>query len=149
MARLQQVGQEPVCIVDTAHNPASIEAGLQALDDHFPGYSLITVFATSRDKDYRLMLRSLMGSARHIVLTAYRDNPRGLPVDELASAAKAVLAELRSDGLEQIGDCPGITVCDSPQAAWERAKSMAGSKDLVLATGSFFLAAELLPLIAE
>lgn len=141
LARLQIVGHRPIQIVDSAHNPASMQAGLTALKEHFPDRPQTIIFASSRDKDFVGMLRQVLDSAKHVVLTAYHDNPRGLPVLELASAAREIVSASATS------DSPNLVVMETPKAAWDAAKSLTPADELIYATGSFFLAAELLPVV--
>ncbi len=141
-ARLQIVGSDPVLIIDSAHNPASIDAGLQALEDHFPHRKRTTLFAASRDKDWSLMLRSLLRSSKRVILTAYQKNPRALPMDELFEEASRIVQSLRDE--EGAAELPSIETAQSPEEAWQLASQQTDPAGLVYATGSFFLAAELL-----
>ena len=135
-ARLEIVGHSPVRIIDTAHNPASIAAAVNAVDDHFAGIPKVMIFASSRDKDYRSMVKLLLPRCQHLILTAYQKNPRGLPLAELAAVAATVAAEL--------DDAGQLHQANSPADAWRLATPLASPNSLILATGSFFLAAELL-----
>ncbi len=137
LARLQIVDRSPLSIIDSAHNPASIAAALQTLDDHFPNQNLTVVFAASRDKDWMQMLTLLWKRASRLILTAYRENPRALPIDELYGAAQQLVA---TDGR---AGC-SIESAEHPSAAWNLARSAASNNDVILATGSFFLAAEIM-----
>ncbi|MFK7735374.1 MAG: folylpolyglutamate synthase/dihydrofolate synthase family protein [Pirellulaceae bacterium] len=137
-ARLQCVGNSPVAIIDTAHNPASLRAGFNALREHFPDIPVVTLFSSSKDKDVAGMLRILRSESNQIVLTQYRDNPRALEVGTLKAMASS-----ESDGLAD----ENCFTMNSPKDAWKLALELATQSDgLVYATGSFFLAAELLPL---
>jgi dihydrofolate synthase / folylpolyglutamate synthase len=139
-ARLQMFGRSPLCIIDTAHNPSSINAALDALEDHFPDQELTLVFASSRDKDYRQMLPLLLARCQRLILTAYHNNPRGLPLEDLIQVASAC-QEANADNRCQVFNAP------NSEAAWELAKRLSPSSGIVCATGSFFLASELLPLV--
>ncbi len=141
-ARLQVVGQQPVKIVDTAHNPASLAAGLSAIAEHFPQQPLTVVFASSRDKDYQHMLRQLLLRCQHLVLTAYQENPRAVPGQDLLVLAREIADSLPAEELRA-----RILHAPTPVAAWRLANSLANSDAVVLAIGSFFLAAELLPIV--
>ncbi len=143
-ARLQIVSQNPISIVDSAHNPASIEAGLLAIREHFPDRELTIIFAASRDKDWASMLRVLLRSCKHMILTAYHQNPRALPIAELQDLAMTVRQEIHSLPENQPSSEPTIEVANSPQQAWLRAQELTSPSQLMLATGSFFLAAELM-----
>ncbi len=138
-ARLEVVDDAPLSIIDSAHNPASILAGLDALADHFPGRPLSIVFAASRDKDWRSMLQLLMKRAEHLILATYLENPRGLPVDELS----AVAGQLVASATPELQSHPRIETAPNPSQAWCRAREVTAESGIVYATGSFFLAAEI------
>jgi dihydrofolate synthase/folylpolyglutamate synthase len=146
-ARLQQVACSPVQIIDTAHNPASIAATLGALEDHFPDQPLTIVFASSRDKEFGEMLKLLLPRCQQLVLTAYQNNPRALAVPELLSAANAIQSELCQQAIDSDKTTMAeIIVADQPLQAWQLALTHASRNSIICGTGSFFLAAELLPL---
>lgn len=140
-ARLEVTSTQPLQILDTAHNPASLEAGFSALQAHFPKHKWITVFASSKDKDWRSMLRQAITRSTALILTAYRNNPRAVPVEELRREAAEMKTE-EPEGSEVLTE-------NSPAEAWctavelQREKNAAGESHLVYATGSFFLVAEL------
>ncbi len=104
----------------------------------FPRGQRILLFASSRDKDIPGMLRVLLPQFDQIVLTRFVSNPRWVEVEELHSLARETLIE----GARQP---PAIVVQPDPLAAWQLAQDLAGESDLICITGSFFLAAELLP----
>ena len=127
--RLQQVGEDPLTILDGAHNPSGMSALAAALDDVTGGRALVAVVSVLDDKDAAGMLRALLGKCRRVVFTASR-NPRALPPATLASLA------------EQLGGPPSEIVPD-PHAALARARELAGRDGAVLATGSIYLVADL------
>ncbi len=149
-ARLQPVATSPVQIIDTAHNPASLAATLSALDDHFPNQPRTIVFASSRDKEFTEMLRILIPRCQCLVLTAYQNNPRALALPELRVATDKIVAEYRAAAVDNHSlpqvKFPAIYSADHPTAAWKLALRHSDSQSIVCGTGSFFLAAELLPL---
>ena len=142
-ARLQVVGQAPLRIIDTAHNPSSITATIDALDVHFPNASRTVVFASSRDKDFEDMLKILLTRCQRIVLTAYQNNVRGLSLVDLQASAHAIASQLSKSK----SACAQIVVAPDARQAWQIAVNSSGPHDLVCGTGSFFLAAELLAII--
>ncbi len=139
-ARLQVVGSSPIRIIDTAHNPSSISATLDALDVHFPNLPRTIVFASSRDKDFEIMLKILLTRCQHIILTVYQNNVRGVPLADLESTARAISSELAKSGSSHAM----IAVAPDALQAWKTAINSSGPHDLICGTGSFFLAAELL-----
>jgi len=127
--RVEVIGRAPALVVDAAHNVASIAALLDVLRESFSAARQKLIFATSRDKDARGMLRLLLPAFDEVTLTRYRDNPRGMPLEELDSLAR----DLGSTNHHLAAD---------PPAAWQIASADARSDDLIVVTGSFFIAAE-------
>jgi dihydrofolate synthase/folylpolyglutamate synthase len=139
--RMEQLSASPAVIVDVAHNVAAIEALLAALGERYAGRRRIAIFASSKDKDYRGMLRRVLGSFDVVILTQYVNNPRAMEAEGLL----AVALELRAAS----GDPsqPRLHALVRPPDAWHLAQAIAGADDLVCITGSFFLVAELRPLV--
>ena len=115
-------------VIDAAHNPASIEALCQTLQPVKTNRRLC-IFASSRDKDCAELLRVLDKHFDEFMLTAYQDNPRAIPIEELAEMASEILTH-------------PFSLSASPAEAMQRALTDASSSGLICATGSFFLAAE-------
>jgi dihydrofolate synthase / folylpolyglutamate synthase len=137
--RLQIIGANPVQIIDTAHNPASVAAGIDAVLTHFGPIPINLVFASSRDKDYRMMLELLLPHCQQVFCTAFQKNPRAINPDELARLANELNQNLSGDSVLR-----NVQIAETPQQAWRAATAACPQGGLVLAIGSFFLAAELL-----
>jgi dihydrofolate synthase/folylpolyglutamate synthase len=127
--RLQEIGRDPLTILDGAHNPSGMEALAAALPDVVGDRPLVAVVSVLDDKDAAGMLRALMGNCTAVVFTA-STNPRALPPATLASLAS------------QLGGPPSELVRE-PHAALRRARELAGPDGAVLATGSIYLVADL------
>ena len=134
-ARVEQIARQPTVVVDAAHNVASIAALLEVLRESYSTGRRSLVFATSRDKDARGMLRLLLPAFDHVTLTRYQDNPRGMPPEELDALAREL-------GSKQ------HRVASDPATAWQAASTDAQPDDLIVATGSFFIAAEVRRIVA-
>ena len=141
-ARIQLVRRHPDVLVDVAHNVASIQALVDVIEREFPSRQRILLFASSRDKDVAGMLRCLLPRFDRIVFTRFVSNPRGMEVEELHSLACGILHESPRGR-------PELIIQADPAAAWRFANAFAGHDDLICVAGSFFLAAELLPLVSE
>ena len=130
--RLQVIGQEPLTLLDGAHNPEGMAALAEALIEPFAaGRSpVVAVISVLDDKDAAGMLSTLIPECDSLVLTASQ-NPRALPPPTLASLA------------EQLGGPPSEVIRD-PRGALRRARELAGPGGLVVATGSIYLVADLL-----
>jgi len=132
-ARLELVARRPAIVLDSAHNPASIEALTRVLDESFSAPRRLLVFATTHDKDVRGMLSRLLPKFDHVILTRYVSNPRAVPPEELAAVAESIGRPCR--------------VCRDPAHAWEQVSTLARPEDLICVTGSFFIVAEIRRLI--
>ena len=93
-ARVEVMAHDPVVIIDSAHNVASMDALLATIYESFPPGPRRCVFAGTRDKDIRGMLARLEGKFDELVLTQYRSNPRAIPVAELAAIAAEVVPQM-------------------------------------------------------
>lgn len=144
-ARVELVARQPPVIIDAAHNEASVASLLETLDESFSARRRWLIFATTQDKPMREMLAQLLPRFDHVVLTRYFNNPRYVPVDELGAVAQEVAVALNGEARSAVGR--SITCCDSPGAAWDLVRARASADDLICATGSFFLAAEMRALI--
>ena len=130
--RLQAVDQDPLTLLDGAHNPDGMAALAEALAEPWAaGHDrVVAVISVLDDKDAAAMLATLMPICDALVLTASQ-NPRALPPPTLKSLAR------------QLGG-PRSEVIRDPRAALERARELAGPTGLVVATGSIYLVADLL-----
>ncbi len=120
----------PVLLLDGAHNAGGIQALCESLPEFLQGRRLVTVVSILDDKDASSMLAPLIEHSHRLLCTASA-SPRALPAATLSSLA------------EQLGARATIVEPD-PRAALERAREIAGSAGVVLATGSIYLLAELL-----
>lgn len=130
-ARVERFAGTPEIILDAAHNVDSIRA-LQAvlLNRPVPGKTVV-VFGTSADKDADEMLAMLCEVADILVLTRYWSNPRWFDPTALAGFAR---------------DTPTM-IQERPSEALDIARRSAGGDGRVVICGSFFLAAELRPIL--
>src|SRR5579863_6211122 len=136
--RLQAVDQQPLTLLDGAHNPDGITALAESLPEiiaaarHGDG-RVAAVVSILDDKDASRMLRSIAPLCDALVLTSSR-NPRVLPPPTLSSL------------LDQLA--PEITIhheiLREPHAALRRARELAGRDGVVIATGSLYLISDLL-----
>ena len=129
--RLQVIGEEPLTLLDGAHNPEGVAALVESLPEVVgERRPLIAVVSILDDKDAATMLAELSPVCDALIFTSSQ-NPRALPPPTLHSLAG------------QLGGPPSEIVPD-PRAALERAQARAGAAGAVLATGSIYLIADLL-----
>ena len=129
-ARIEVIGHTPTVVVDGAHNADSIQKLLQALRSSFTYHRLIIVLSPAGDKDLVGMARALADS--DIVVLTPMTNPRAATVEQLQSVFAEHAPNLRV-----------YTAATSSQAM-DLALDLADDNDLVCATGSLYLAAEVL-----
>jgi dihydrofolate synthase/folylpolyglutamate synthase len=135
-ARVEVVSRRPTVVIDAAHNVASVDALLEALDESVSARRRLLVFATTKDKDARGMLQRLLPRFHTTIFTRYANNPRSVSPEELARMA-----------FELTGREFPATVDTS--LAWDMVRGLAGPDDLVCITGSFFLAGEMRGLVQQ
>ncbi len=133
-ARIEQVRSQPTVILDAAHNWASVGALLKTLSALPCSGRRCLILSTTKDKDSAGLLRRLLPAFDTIIVTQYVTNPRATPATELASLAASISSR-------------AVHLVPDPAAALARAKALTTSDDLICIAGSFFLAAELRPLI--
>ncbi|MCA9027813.1 MAG: bifunctional folylpolyglutamate synthase/dihydrofolate synthase [Planctomycetaceae bacterium] len=131
--RIEVLRHSPLVIVDAAHNDGSVNCLIDTLRDAASGKRVL-IFATSKDKDTHGLLAQLGDHFDRVILTQFVGNPRSVPIETLVRIAAEVLT------------IPYETATD-PTAAWQLASQSLTPNDMICATGSFFLAAEMRALI--
>jgi len=129
-ARIELVARQPAVVVDAAHNLASVDALVRALEESFFADRKHLIFATTQEKDLRGMLARLDGVFDRVIFTRYLNNPRSVPPEELLGLWR----ELTDSEAE---------LCATPAEAWAAVRRSAAPGDLIAVTGSFFIAAEM------
>jgi dihydrofolate synthase / folylpolyglutamate synthase len=129
-ARLEIIARQPTTIVDGAHNADSMQKLMQSLRTIFSFQRLFVVLGINADKDLAGMIQELAGIEGIILTRAL--NPR--------SATLERMQELCAQ------HAPGVRVftASESRAAMELARTLAAPDDLICATGSLYLAAEVL-----
>ena len=129
-ARVERFGS---VILDCAHSPDSARALRRALEAVWPERPWVLVVSLAKDKDAPGFFAGLAQSVRACVVT--RAEPlRSTDPDALEPLARAA-------GIAQVEAIP------EPKAALDRARELAGEGNLVVITGSLYLAGALRPLL--
>lgn len=127
--RMEQVWNEPRVLIDGAHNAASIQSLIRALGAHISYDSLVLIFGCGQDKDINGMLKQISLGADKVIFTKARHNSRAVEPEELMS---------------KFIDLTGKMAQTAPSL--EEALKLAGRavsrEDLIVITGSFYLAGE-------
>jgi len=129
-ARMEVVAREPTIVVDGAHNTDSMQKLLLALRGSFHWHRLFMVLGVARDKDLAGIVQALAG-VDAVVLTRMA-NPRAAAIEQLQALFTQYVPQVQ------------VYTADTSEAAMELASGLAKSGDLICATGSLYLAAEVL-----
>ena len=127
--RLQILQYSPLFVVDSAHNTDSVMKLRKALKQYFQFDDVVLIIGTSQDKDIAGMAAELSSLSHNIIVTRSR-NPR-------AAATSALAAEF-----SELGLTPQVT--ENVASAVDMALAKATPRDLVCATGSLFVVAEVI-----
>ncbi len=125
--RMEVLSRHPAVMADGAHNLHSMNALLESLPRYLEYDKLIVAAGFSRDKNVEDMVQRLAEDGPTVFTTRSR-HPRSMSPDTAASL-------FRDRGIP-------AEATEGTAEALERALAVAGQNDLVLATGSLFVAAE-------
>jgi len=121
--RFEVLGRAPLVVIDGAHNPAGADVCAQVFfDDFSPEGKRILVVGALKGRDPQMLLSALRADEFDAVICCTAPSPRGLGANDLASAAK------------QMG-CEQVVVCETVEAACDKALNIAREEDAVLVAG--------------
>jgi len=127
-ARCEVISKSPYVILDGAQNRKSANALKETIKRNFNYRKLILVLGISKQKDIKGICEELIPHAERVILTK-------------ANTARAEEPHVIERHVIPVrGD--DIMLTDSVGEAMHEAKSLAGRDDLILITGSFFVASE-------
>ena len=129
-ARLEVLGRNPLVVADGAHNDHSVSTVLDTLHACLPHRRLTVIAGFSRDKRVSAMVELIARRADRVIATRSR-HPRSLRESEIVN-------EIRAAGFQAEGLSETKNVADAIDAAVIDAHS----DELILITGSLFVAAE-------
>ena len=86
--RFTVICKKPLFIVDGAHNAGAADKMAESIRHYFKGKNLIYIMGVFADKEYNLVLEKTAHFAEKIYTIETPDNPRALPAEELAKAAR-------------------------------------------------------------
>ena len=136
-ARFQVIPREdgyPEIVIDVAHNPAGAWALRSALSTFYEGLPLTFVFGAMRDKAIGEIAGILFPLADQVIAT-HADNPRAATPQEIAELGAHTHAEILQE--------------ESVRAALEHARKLAGSRGVIVITGSMYIVGEALGILTQ
>ena len=127
VGRCEVLREEPLCIIDGAHNIDGAQALCRVLDEVMAGRRITIVMGMLEDKDYRESITMLASrAARFIAVTP--DSYRSLPAEKTAEIAGGV--------------CGDITVIGKPAEGSLHALRTAEKDEVIIACGSLYMIGE-------
>ena len=126
--RMEVLSESPRVVADGAHNAHSMASLLESLPRYFDYSGLVVIAGFSRDKSVDDMVAMLAREKPRVIATRSR-HPRSTPPGALAQSFR------------DCGASPAVETA-SVREAVEAALDLAGPNDLVIGTGSLFVAAE-------
>jgi dihydrofolate synthase/folylpolyglutamate synthase len=127
--RFEVVAERPRIVVDGAHTPESVKGVVAAVGQHLRVDSTIIIFGCAADKDVAGMVAQLARGADKVIFTKSSTSGRSADPKELARQYEALTGTAAQ---------VGATVAE----AIELARRAAQRDDLILITGSFYVAGE-------
>ncbi len=133
-SELDILGQK--VIIDGAHNPQKMSAFLQALQEKYPHNKYHFLLAIKRSKDFQKMLREIALLAQTITLTSFHDHKQDF-------VSESTEVKYLRNVLARLGFKDAIVELNS-QKALQQMLTRTKQAELIVATGSLFLAGKLL-----
>lgn len=125
--RFQILSRDPTIVIDSAHNRDSALRLRIALDDYFPGQKVTLIFGASADKDIKGMFTDLLPRISRLITTR-ANHPRAEDPGKLSDKASGY-------GLS-------VQVEEDVASALQRAISQVRPDEVILVSGSIFIAGE-------
>ncbi|HVT30347.1 MAG TPA: folylpolyglutamate synthase/dihydrofolate synthase family protein, partial [Lacipirellulaceae bacterium] len=135
--RIEIFAGEATIVVDTAHNAASARALANTLAELPPAPRRTLILSVSHDKDVRAIVRELAPHFNRIVTTQYQDNLRAVAAEELLYIIRT---EINYEAVDTF-------VRSTPRDAWQFVIDSSMPGERICIAGSFYLAAEMRPLV--
>lgn len=131
-ARLELMNENPLVLLDGAHNPGGMKALSDAVKTYCKGKNTVCIIGMLRDKDSVTSLSYIKGLFSTIIALS-PDNPRAMSAEEFAQEARAYFDM--------------VIPMHNKEHAVKRAFELAGEDGAVVVCGSLYLAAELRPIL--
>lgn len=124
-ARIEKISENPLIIIDGAHNPDSVSVLVKTLQEYFGSRKKRLLFGANQDKDVRSMLEILVPCFEEIVMTQSRESLRAMSAEKL-----------------QVFN-PDSRFFADPEQGIRYLLGKSEPNDLICVAGSFYLAGEM------
>ncbi|NPA52936.1 MAG: bifunctional folylpolyglutamate synthase/dihydrofolate synthase [Aquificae bacterium] len=129
LGRLQVLSDNPIVIVDGAHNEDAVKKSFQELKDMYPNKKITTIYSAMKDKKYKKMLNIIKNYSDRLILTK-------MPVS-------------RTIDREDILGITEVEYIDSIEKALKTGLDGIDSDTILFVTGSLYLVGEVLKLMQK
>ena len=126
--RFEILGENPVFVLDGAHNPHGMSATVETLKEHFHNKKIHFIVGAMADKDVRKMMKMLIPLADSFIAVK-PDNPRAMEANELAQLLKSLGGKAQN--------------CDNIKKAVAKSITNAGKEGIVACVGSLYFSGEI------
>jgi len=131
--RFEIIRKKPLMIADTSHNPEGIENFVKDIISYFGKRRKIIIFAVLKDKDYKSMIKKVLGVSNVLILTSSLKQ-RSLDVNKLEELVKREIKEIK---LKKGSSYPGeLYRIDSIKDSIKFALKISDINDIICITGS-------------
>ena len=127
--RMEIISEEPLMLLDGAHNPAGVRMLIRTLQEDFSDHRLILVLGVLKDKDLNAMV-SLIAPISDVIIVTKSGNPRAADPQQLL------------ENIQDFDSKKTVFIEDSIPQAIDHAKRLAKQEDLICVTGSLFTVGE-------
>lgn len=135
--RLEIIGQDPLTLLDGAHNPQGMQALMQAVEHYFADREVTVYFSAMKDKDLAHMMSCLQGRVSRVILTQF-EYPRAALAEELFEQWQQA-EELRAIDVQVERDWV---------AHYDNLRHNRSLEDVILFTGSLYFIAHVRHVLA-
>ncbi|WP_029521549.1 folylpolyglutamate synthase/dihydrofolate synthase family protein [Persephonella sp. IF05-L8] len=122
--RMQIISENPVIILDGAHNEEAIVETFREVSQLFPDKKIITIYSGMKDKEWKKILNLIRYKSAETIVTK-------IPVS-------------RSITQKEIKDIEGVRFYPEIDKAIEKVRNTADKNSIILITGSLYLVGEVL-----
>ncbi|WP_409301979.1 bifunctional folylpolyglutamate synthase/dihydrofolate synthase [Peribacillus sp. SCS-155] len=130
--RFEIISEQPVIILDAAHNPDGVNVLLETLKDRYPDFAYNFVFTALRDKNFKKMIALLDEHANKMIFTKIQ-NDRAADAEELFAASTARDKDWEQDWKNAI----------------RKGIAATGDDELLVITGSLYFLADAIPFLKK
>jgi dihydrofolate synthase/folylpolyglutamate synthase len=127
--RMELVSDNPLILLDGAHNPAGVHMLVETLQQDFSTHRLILVLGVLKDKDIRSMLAAVVPIAEVVIVTKTK-------------VLRAADPEMLKQDILKLNANKTVLVHPSVPDAIDHARNIARQNDLICVTGSLFTVGE-------